>query len=54
MGASHARMFVAEDAKVILTDVNEAAGQALAKELGPNALFLKHDVTSAADWKSVV
>ena len=54
MGASHARMFVAEDAKVILTDVNEAAGQALAKELGPNALFLKHDVTSASDWKSVV
>lgn len=54
MGASHARMFVAEDAKVIVTDVNEAAGQALAKELGPSALFIKHDVTKAADWKAVV
>lgn len=54
MGASHARMFVAEGAKVIMTDVNEATGQALAKELGADALFIKHDVTKAADWKAVV
>lgn len=54
MGASHARMFVAEGAKVIFTDVNEEGGQALAKELGANAHFIKHDVTKSADWKAVV
>jgi 3alpha(or 20beta)-hydroxysteroid dehydrogenase len=54
MGASHARRFVAEGAKVALTDVNEAAGAALAEELGPNARFFSHDVTSAASWAKVV
>jgi 3alpha(or 20beta)-hydroxysteroid dehydrogenase len=54
MGSAHARAFVAEGAKVVLTDVNEKAGAALAAELGANALFVKQDVASAADWKSVV
>lgn len=54
MGSAHARIFVAEGAKVIMTDVNDKAGQALAKELGPNALFIAHDVTKAADWKRVI
>lgn len=54
MGASHARAFVAEGAKVILTDVNEQADKALADELGENALFIKHDVTKAEEWTKVV
>lgn len=54
MGESHARRFVAEGAKVILTDRSEAAGTALAKELGKNALFLSHDVTDATQWADVV
>jgi 3alpha(or 20beta)-hydroxysteroid dehydrogenase len=54
MGESHARLFIAEGAKVILTDVAEQAGQAIASELGENALFLQHDVTKLADWKRVV
>lgn len=54
MGASHAKMFIAEGAKVILTDLNEKGGKALADQLGPNALFLKHNVTRAAEWKTVV
>ena len=54
MGETHARGFVAEGAKVILTDVNAKAGAALAAELGPDALFLPHDVTSHADWQRVV
>ncbi len=54
MGAAHARRFVAEGAKVVLTDVSESAGAALAKELGSNALFVTHDVTKAADWVRVV
>jgi len=54
MGASHARRFVEEGAKVIMTDINEEAGSALAKELGSNALFLRHDVTDASSWSEVV
>lgn len=54
MGASHARAFVVEGAKVILTDLNEQAGKALAEELGENALFIKHDVTKAEEWDKVV
>jgi len=54
MGEAHARKFVAEGAKVVFTDINEAAGQALAQELGENALFIKQDVTSASDWEKVV
>lgn len=54
MGSSHARRFVAEGAKVVLTDLRSDTGNALAQELGPNALFVEHDVTSAADWTRVV
>lgn len=54
MGEAHAKMFVAEGAKVILTDVNEAGGKALAESLGANALFIKHDVRFAPEWKAVV
>ncbi|HTN45782.1 MAG TPA: glucose 1-dehydrogenase [Flavipsychrobacter sp.] len=54
MGESHAREFVKEGAKVVLTDLNEEKGQAIAKELGANALFIKQDVTKIEDWKKVV
>ncbi|MEC2053941.1 glucose 1-dehydrogenase [Peribacillus psychrosaccharolyticus] len=54
MGASHARKFVEEGAKVVLTDLNEEAGKALANELGENAMFIKQNVTSEADWENVV
>jgi 3alpha(or 20beta)-hydroxysteroid dehydrogenase len=54
MGSAHARAFVAEGAQVVLTDINEKAGSALAAELGASALFVKQDVASSADWKSVV
>lgn len=54
MGASHAKKFIEEGAKVVLTDLNEEKGNALAEELGENALFVKHNVTSADDWEAVV
>lgn len=54
MGESHAKRFIAEGAKVVLTDLADEAGQALANELGSNALFIKHDVTCAASWKEVI
>ena len=54
MGESHARSFVREGARVLLTDMRVAEGEALAKELGANAKFIQHDVTIAADWNAVV
>lgn len=54
MGAAHAQKFIKEGAKVVLTDLNEEKGKALAAELGSNALFIKHNVTSEADWATVV
>ena len=54
MGAEHARAFIAEGARVVLTDLQEPAGQALAAELGPNALFVRHDVSKAQDWDAVI
>lgn len=54
MGESHAKRFIEEGAKVVLTDVASEKGKELAKELGENAVFLKHDVTNADDWENVV
>lgn len=54
MGAAHAKKFIEEGAKVILTDLNEEKGQALATELGENALFIKHNVANEDDWNTVV
>lgn len=54
MGASHARKFIEEGAKVVLTDLNKEKGEALSAELGENALFVSQNVTSAEDWANVV
>ena len=54
MGETHARLCIAEGAKVVLTDINSEKGDALAKELGANAIFIKHDVTSEENWAHVV
>lgn len=54
MGEAHARLFVREGAKVVLTDVNEERGASLAGELGDAAIFVAHDVASAAGWAQVV
>lgn len=54
MGAVHAKVFIDEGAKVVLTDIMDEEGKKLAKELGSNALFIKQDVTKEEDWKKVV
>lgn len=54
MGEEHGRAFVAEGAKVILTDINAEAGEKLAASLGENAIFIKHDVAKETEWAKVV
>lgn len=49
LGLATARHLVAHGAKVTLLDVQEERGMAAAAQLGPNANFLRTDVTSEAD-----
>src|SRR3989442_15616396 len=53
-GAGEARLLVAQGAKVVIGDVLDNQGQSLAVELGPAASFVRHDVTSEADWARAV
>ncbi len=55
MGAVEARLFAGEGAKVVIGDVLEAEGQKVESEIraaGGDAIFVRLDVTSEADWKS--
>lgn len=54
MGATHARGFIEEGARVVLADVNDEAGQKLADELGSNARYRHLDVSDEADWDAVM
>ena len=42
-GAAEARLLVAQGAKVVIGDVPDNQGQALAVELGPAAAFVRQD-----------
>jgi 3alpha(or 20beta)-hydroxysteroid dehydrogenase len=52
-GAAEARLFAAEGAKVVVTDISDA-GAAVAAELGDAGVFVHHDVASESDWSAVV
>ncbi|OOC62668.1 SDR family NAD(P)-dependent oxidoreductase [Paenibacillus ihbetae] len=53
-GEAHVRLFVEEGAKVVFSDILVNEGEALAKELGDNVRFIKHDISNADDWSQVV
>jgi 3alpha(or 20beta)-hydroxysteroid dehydrogenase len=53
MGASHARLFVAAGARVVLTDVLEDEGRQIAAQLGEKASYLNLDVTDPDAWGAV-
>ena len=57
MGAFEAELFVQEGAKVVICDVRDDEGDALAKEIvdrGGEAAFVHLDVTSESDWAAAV
>src|SRR6476620_1818808 len=57
MGAATARLFAREGAKVIVADMLEAEGQAVADSIKSNsgeARFQKLDVASDKDWDAAV
>ncbi|MBI5898778.1 MAG: 3-hydroxyacyl-CoA dehydrogenase [Rhodocyclales bacterium] len=54
LGAGTARLLVADGAKVVLADLNEAAGNALAAELGANARFVATNVADESSARACV
>ncbi|GAA2221862.1 glucose 1-dehydrogenase [Streptomyces amakusaensis] len=53
-GEQEARLFAAEGAKVVLADVLDGPGEAVAADLGPDALYVRLDVTREDDWAAAV
>lgn len=53
-GEAEARLFVAEGARVVVADVLEEEGRAVAASLGAAAQFERLDVSDEADWRRVV
>lgn len=53
-GATTARLFAAEGARVVVTDVLEELGASVAREIGEAAHFAALDVSSEAAWQAVV
>ncbi|GAA1975440.1 glucose 1-dehydrogenase [Catenulispora subtropica] len=49
-GAEEARLFVSEGAEVVLADVLDDLGEAVAKQLGDAARYVHLDVTEEAQW----
>ncbi len=54
MGASHARMLVEEGAKVVIGDILDDEGKALAEEIGDAARYVHLDVTQPDQWDAAV
>ncbi|MCU0789630.1 MAG: SDR family NAD(P)-dependent oxidoreductase, partial [Nitratireductor sp.] len=54
IGAETARDLAEAGAKVMITDVLDEEGEALAAELGANVQWRRLDVTDSADWEEAV
>ena len=54
LGESVVRAIEAQGGKVVIADLNESTGQALANELGDNVRFVRCDVTSGDEVQAAV
>jgi NAD(P)-dependent dehydrogenase (short-subunit alcohol dehydrogenase family) len=54
LGAATSRMLVGDGGRVLIADLNEAQGAALAKELGGSAAFARTDVADEASAKACI
>ncbi|MBV8930496.1 MAG: glucose 1-dehydrogenase [Mycobacteriaceae bacterium] len=54
MGAAHARQLAGEGAKVVIGDILDEEGKALADDLGDVARYVHLDVTRPDDWDAAV
>lgn len=57
MGEAEIRLFAREGAKVVVADILQKEGEAVAADIragGGDARYVKIDVTSAADWDNLI
>lgn len=54
IGEGIVRRFVSEGAKVVIADILDDVGKALADELGDAASFVHLDVSSSAEWQAAL
>ncbi|WP_375740000.1 SDR family oxidoreductase [Pseudomonas boanensis] len=54
VGKADALLLAAEGARVVLGDIDRKAGQALATEIGANALFVELDVAEEEHWQRAI
>jgi 3alpha(or 20beta)-hydroxysteroid dehydrogenase len=54
MGEATVRLFIEHGAKVVIGDLLDKEGEALAQELGPNAAYVHMDVSNPDDWQKAV
>ena len=53
-GEAEARLFASEGAKVVLADVLDTEGQAVAANIGANAHYVHLDVSNEAEWQAAI
>ncbi len=53
-GEAEARLFASLGARVVITDILEREGEAVAASIGEAARFVRHDVSEADGWAEVV
>lgn len=53
-GEAEARLFVAEGARVLLADIRDEEGEAVAAELGDAAAYVHLDVTDEDQWAAAI
>ncbi|WP_175650347.1 SDR family oxidoreductase [Pseudomonas sp. Marseille-P9899] len=54
IGRASVRLLAREGARVVIADIDVAAGEALAAEIGDAALFIAHDASSEAGWQQLM
>lgn len=57
MGEAESRLFAREGAKIVIADILPEIGEAVAADIrasGGEAVFVKIDVTSEADWQNLI
>jgi len=53
-GAEEAKLFAAEGASVVVADIREDEGEALSRQIGSNAHFVKLDVGDERSWEEAI
>lgn len=54
LGKADCLLLAVEGARVVVSDINLAAAQSVASEIGSNAIAVQHDVASEDAWKSTI